>query len=88
MKKEFAGVAGFPLKTKNLGQILKNYFYRKMLSGHFKTIWRCFEGKMGMWRRLEVRKCETMNSLGPPPLNCCKFYIEANFTPFLLIMTS
>ena len=21
---------------------------------------------MGMWRRLEVRKCETMNSLGPP----------------------
>ena len=39
-----------------------------MLSAHFKTIWGCFGGKMGMWRKLEVRKCETINSLGPPPL--------------------
>ena len=65
-KKKFRGLGDSP-EPKNQGQILKNYFYRKMLSAHFKTIWGCFGGKMGMWRRLEVRKYETMNSLGPPP---------------------
>ena len=55
-------------KTKRWGQILKNVFYRKMISHQFGIIWGYFECKMRVWHKLEVKKTRNEKFAWSPPL--------------------